>query len=156
MVARGLLRTQRGAGRTAGVLGFPARASRGLAREQVSRDGPGSLLLLGQVTCNHGPRNREGFQRQHTGASEEEEDAARMPAWFGRRVPGKAGVRACSRDQGGPWVGLAERGERLGRGNTGEPQTHSRQAEVMGQDRKVGDTEAILQEEWGLPSCSSG
>lgn len=67
---------------------------------RVSRDGPGSLLLLGQVTCNHGPCNREGFQRQHTGATEEEEDAARMPSWFGRRVPGKAGVRVCSKDQG--------------------------------------------------------
>lgn len=69
---------------------------------------------------------------------------------------GELGSGRAPKTKGGPWVGLAERGERLERGNTGEPQTHSRQAEVMGQDRKVGDTEAILQEEWGLPSCSSG
>ena len=113
-------------------------------------------MLVGQETCSHGPCKREGFQRQHAGASEEEEDAARMPAWLGRRVPGRAGVRACSKDQGRAVGGTGrERGEARA-GEHGEPQTHSRQAEVMGQDRKVGDTEAILQEEWGLPSCSSG
>ena len=81
-------------------------------------------MLVGQVTCSHGPCNREGFQRQHARASEEEEDAARMPAWLGRRVPGRAGVRACSKDQGRAVGGTGrERGEARAGEHGGAPDT---------------------------------